>query len=158
TYGTKGQIILKFNPDLYDILKKLELVVIEIHNKPVPFFISHIEFRNNRSAIIKFHDFDSETIFQEFVGHKVYFHDKKDGLQKDALYENLKGFSVVDINYGKLGKIVDFIHYSKNIILKVIHEEGEILIPVSENIIINIDVENKVIETNCPLGLIEINK
>ena len=142
TYGTDGRIILKFNPEYFESLKKTELVLIDINNQPVPFFISAIEFRNNRSAILKFHDYNSEEIIQEFVGHKIYFHLKDNGSEKRVLNENLKGYFVIDKKYGHIGIVQEIIRYSKNSLMRLLNKEDEILIPLSENIIINIDVAN----------------
>ena len=155
TYGTDGRILLKFDPVWQYLLNELELVLIEVNNVPVPFFIEDIRFRNNRSAIIKFKDFDSEEIIIEFVGQKIYLDAMSQTQESNK--NDLTGFLVRDNNFGEIGKVDEIIEYPQNAVLKVNYKGREVFIPLSDELIIKIYKKKKIIITDCPEGLFDIN-
>jgi 16S rRNA processing protein RimM len=63
---------------------------------------------------------------------------------------------VIDQTYGELGSITALDDFSGNIVITVQNPKGEILIPLSEEIIESVDEEQNSIYLNCPEGLVDI--
>ncbi|MBN2521429.1 MAG: hypothetical protein JXB17_13025 [Bacteroidales bacterium] len=158
TFGKEGQMLLKFNPDYSEALKKTELVLIEINNKPVPFFISEIQMRNNNSAIVKFHNYFNTQIVEEFVGCKVYFKLYNNTFPREtALTFDLKGYTLFDVKSGKIGIINELIKYPNNILIQIFKDNAEILVPFSDELVIDVNKLKKTITINIPEGLLGLN-
>ena len=83
------------------------------------------------------------TFLPELTGNKFYFHE-------------VIGFSVVDQRRGNIGIIDRVIDQSVQAIFVLKYKTKEILIPVSDEIIIKVDRKNKTIKVDTPEGLIDI--
>jgi 16S rRNA processing protein RimM len=157
TYGKQGEILIKFNPDLYNVLEKTELLLIEIDNQMVPFFVKNIEFRSKNSALIKFFDYNSDLQVENLVGCKIYS-DKNYYSKSESEYndEILIGFKVIDNKYGELGIADSIVRIENNPLIKVINKQKEILIPAHKTFITNINKKKKIISVNIPEELINL--
>lgn len=75
---------------------------------------------------------------------------------------DLIGWKINDVKLGYIGKVVDTITSSQQIVLIINHyidnEVEEIMIPLHDDLIEESDVENKVIVFSLPEGLLNLNK
>ena len=78
-------------------------------------------------------------------------------LSEDQYYlHDLPGFLVVDKNKGRLGDISSVVEANQNILLVMIFEGKEVLIPLQDDIVQKVDKVSKEIHTVLPDGLLEI--
>lgn len=158
SFGNDGRVLLKHVQGFSDRLKKMELVIIEINNQPVPFFLSHIEVRNSKSAIIKFHDYDNREIIEEFIGCKVYSNESISDISDNSIYSfSIKGFKVIDEINGEIGTISEILEFPKNSLLKIVEGEREFLIPFVKESIVKVNKSKKILNVKIPDGLLNIN-
>ncbi|MFC2086724.1 ribosome maturation factor RimM [Bacteroidota bacterium] len=160
TYGTDGGFILKFNPDLKDKLIKAKFVIIEINNQQIPFFISDIHFRNNKSALVRFHDYNSEDAVEDFVGMAIYLpgsSTSENTRKQKTIYEKHIGYQVVDKNAGDIGIIEQIFDYPANRFFEVVKNDKKRLIPESNEFILKISDKKKEIRVDLPDGLLDLN-
>ncbi len=156
-HGLNGEVDVFLDTDYPENYIHLESVFIEIKQKLVPFFIEHIQVRQNK-ALIKFSEVDSldnalelkgctlhlpATLLAPLKGNAFYFHE-------------VIGFDVVDNKEGLLGKAVKFYNYPGQDLMAVIYMNKEVLIPVNDDIIKQVNRSKKQIEVALPAGLLEI--
>jgi len=69
------------------------------------------------------------------------------------------GFEVKDKSLGLVGKVIGFIHFNEQSLLKLasIREGKEILIPMVEEIILSVNMQKKLITVELPEGLADLN-
>lgn len=159
TTGTKGEIILKFNNDLSEEIQRLESIFIDIDGKLVPFFIDKIRIKSNNTAIVKIEGIDSEIKLQEFIGSEFYISKQQEEnlqLATDEIIEVI-GYTVKDQNNKLIGKVFEFIDISENPLLNVQTENGKILIPANDELIIEVDDDLQIILINIPDGILDIS-
>jgi len=158
THGISGKFIFKSDKKLSEEYYDLESVFIEIDEQLVPFFISHIYFKDDFSAIIKFEDVDSDTKAKEFIGCDLYL--PMDNRQKingnESNFKEVVGFKVLDVKYGEIGKVNKILEIPNNPLIQIIKDNREILIPFNKEIVNYVDKKNNVIEIESPEGLIDI--
>ncbi len=154
THGTDGTLILKFDPDFIDILKELELVFIDIDKQPVPFFFEKLDFRNQRTAHVKFLDFDDTEVPEELLGKKIYLPPEYVVSEEQYFEEDVTGFSIKDKYLGKIGSVESLIDHPKNPLLAMQTEYDIEYIPILGNMITKVDYSQKIIYTRLPDGLI----
>ncbi len=65
---------------------------------------------------------------------------------------------VRDEEHGELGIVTAIEGTEKNPVLVVLHGEEEVLIPVTDEMILGVDPEENVLLVRTPPGLIELNK
>jgi 16S rRNA processing protein RimM len=134
---------------------KTEWVFLKIDGPPVPFFISSFRLRSETSAILKFEDINSEKQMLPYIGMEVFIEDKRKNRVPRKKSE-VEGYQVTDTNKGLVGIAKTVLNYNQNFLLQVFRNDQEILIPVNESIIIDIDDRKKNITARLPEGFLDL--
>ena len=158
-HGLKGDMILEIEEGFEDVLSESDYLLVEVEGGLVPFFVTEegVNFRTSTSLTLAFDDLDSAEKVRPFCGCKIYLH--KDVNQEQvtsAEFNELLGFTVFDKGKGELGKIVRVDDFSGNVVLTIQHDANEILIPLSEELILQFKADKNEIHLDCPEGLIEL--
>lgn len=148
SWGAAGEVVLSRPADSPQDLNVQEPVFIEFDGLPVPFYFESLQEKGNR-LIVKFEDVDTLAQAEELVGREVRF-----AAEEEEEEDTLIGLRVRDSRTQRIiGEIVDFSDYGGNIVLTVETEDsGEVLLPLHEELIVNIHGE--VITLDIPEGLI----
>ena len=153
-HGIKGEISFLFDDDVFDRVDA-DYLVLDIDGILVPFFIEEYRFKSDTNALIKFEDIDTQERARELTGCDVYFpRALADSDQEGMSWAEIVGFGIVDANTGQTaGKIASVDDSTLNILFEL--EDGR-LIPASEELITDIDKENRTITIDIPEGLLEL--
>ena len=153
THGVNGELNFMLSDDVFYRIDADYLVLL-IDGILVPFFIEEYRFRSNDRALIKFQDIDSMDRAQELVGAEVYFpHSLSDKSAEDNMnWEDFIGFAI-----NSIGTITAVDDSTENVLfeLTTAHRSTH-LIPAAEELIQNIDLENKRITMDIPSGLLDL--
>lgn len=157
TKGLKGELQLYFEFDAYEDLD-LDVVFADMNAKMVPFFVESHKLYPNSTGLFYFEDLDHIDKAQALVKKKIYMPLNKmpERDEDDFTYEDLKGFVVSDETHGQLGEILEVNEYPQQFVATVLYKEKEILFPLNEAIIIEIDDEENTLLVDLPEGLIEL--
>lgn len=154
THGVNGELNCAIDADTID---RAEYMVLDMDGIFVPFFISNIRVKSSNSVLLTLEDIETETDARNLVGKDIYLpiHLMSD---EDMLsYEYFVGFTVVNGDE-KLGEISFVDDQTVNILFGITADEGDILLPAVEDFIMEVDNENKILYTNYPIELVELNK
>lgn len=155
THGFKGvvKITIEDNPRLLKITEPLMLL---INKKPVPFFIEELSV-NSGEALVKFEDINSSEQADELNGLQVYIEVK--GKKKPAAksISDIAGFKLMDAELGDIGIVNALIPKPGQDLMEVQYQNTTILIPLVDDFIVDVDLRKKIIYTQLPAGLIDIN-
>jgi len=155
-HGFKGE--LKCSLEVLMLSDKFpQFIWIYLDGKPVPFFIEK-SFYNKSSFIVKIEDIESEETAMQFKNTSIYCEKHLFDIffEKEESLDDLIGFEVSDEHKGKIGNIISIIENSIQPTLVIQFEEKEILIPYSEDIIVEINEIEKTIFVSAPEGLIDM--
>ncbi len=157
-HGYKGAYQFYSDGAIYDIENR-ESIFLEIQGLLVPFFIESINVTSDNTAIVKFEDINNPDSAKEFVACNVFVPAEKKSSKatKRKEEESFEGYLVIDKAYGLVGEVKEILNYNQNILLSVIKDGNEVLIPVSEKIIQSIDQKKREIRIDAPEGLIDLN-
>lgn len=157
-HGTRGFLQLRFSGLKAEDIKEWGLVFVEIDGLPVPFFVDSFQEKTNDLVILKIEGIDSETKAREFAGYPVYVMKDQVGHkpQNSKEISDFRDYRVIDLHLGFIGYAVEIIEVSTNQLLSVRTEEKEYLVPFHEDIIRDINDQEKVIRIEAPEGLFEI--
>jgi len=159
-YSFKGELILKLDTDQPEIYENLNAIFLDMGKTLVPYFIESSLFQKGSHMRIQFEDIYSEeeaefllkrdaylplSLLPKLKGNKFYFHE-------------VTGFSLEDVAYGKIGIIASINDRSAQPLFVVTTDNGEILVPMVDDFIEQIDRVNKKILVKTPEGLIDINR
>tara|TARA_B100000609_G_C17153547_1_gene402219 strand:- start:72 stop:596 length:525 start_codon:yes stop_codon:yes gene_type:complete len=156
THGLQGEVILFLDVDDPEYYKKLESILIEINGKLIPFFIRSIQINHSR-ATVKLEEIDNVDAASDFVGKDVYLPLEKLPRLKEGqyYYHQLVGFEVLN-DTQLIGKVTEIYHLATNDLIGVDHNGTEVLIPLEDEIVLKVDLENKQILTHLPDGLLNV--
>ena len=156
-HGLKGEVSILLDVDHPQQYNELESVFIEINNKLVPFFIESIRIKKD-VAVIKLEDVENEADLKPILGKDLYLPlDILPPLEGNHFYfHEVIGFLIKDKSLGELGTITSVYTHPNQNLLAMDFESHEILIPINDEIIIQVDRENKYILVDLPEGLIDV--
>lgn len=155
-FGFKGEMVLFLDVDSPDDYATLDSVFVEMKNGLVPYFIKSLRINGNK-AVALFEDLTAEQA-AALAGHDMYLPlDLLPKLTGNQFYfHEVKGFRVVDDQYGDIGVIESIIEYPAQPLFQIMNGTTEILIPVIDQVIKEVDRDNKTIYISAPNGLINL--
>jgi len=154
THGVQGELIVSV---VSDIPEKFELpgaVFIVINGIPVPFFPEYYEVISDNSLKIKF-----DTICNREDAMRYYNLDVlADRKSVSRFFPKQKLFSVIgyvinDESGRKVGKVTEFDDIPGNPVVTVDNGLNKILLPVNEELIIEVDEKARILTLRIPEGL-----
>lgn len=159
-HGVKGEVSLMFEDDVFDRVDADYLVLL-IDGILVPFFFEEYRFKSDETALVKFCDIDTKEQAQELTGCDVYFSRKlsEDGCEDMSLNE-AENFKLLDANNDNslIGTVKSVDYSTVNTLFNVETPDGkEIMIPASEDFIVDIDTEKHFIVVDLPEGLLDLD-
>lgn len=157
TKGLKGEVQLYFEFDAYEDLD-LDVLFADMNGKMVPFFVASHKLYPNQTGLFYFDDIDHIDKAQALVKKKIYMPLNKmpERDEDDFTYNDLKGFMVSDETHGELGEIIEVNEYPQQFVATLLYREKEILFPLNEDMIVEIDDEEKIVYVDLPEGLLDI--
>jgi 16S rRNA processing protein RimM len=159
-HGLKGGMIVEIEEGYEEILEESDCLLVEVEGGLVPFFVTEdgLNFRSSTSLCISFDGYDSVEKVRPLCGCKIFIHrDVEIDQSNNEELNELIGVTVFDEVRGKLGKIIRVDDFSGNVVLTVGYAGREVLIPLSEQIILRLDQSAKELYVDCPEGLIDLN-
>lgn len=165
-FGLNGELTLRLYDTFPDQVNYEEPMFVYKNGLLVPLFINSFIKKGANKAVVIFNDIDSQYRSLEFIGCDIIafeditiIDDNKNNDQDDSeLYmEDLIGFNFNDINNNKKGLVIDFIDSSLNPLFVVEIDNEEFYIPASDDVIIEINNDNKTITLSLVEGIFEIN-
>ena len=157
TKGLKGEVQVYFEYDEPANLP-LDSVFAEINGKLVPFFISTYKLQNNQTGNFYFDDIDTIEKAQTLIRKKLYLLNSFKPVRDDDefLITDLKGFMVHDQTVGELGDIIEIHEYPQQFVAVVSYKFKEIMFPLNDDLIVEIDEENGILKVDLPEGLVDL--
>ena len=161
--GTDGELVMGFREIAPEDINLKEPVFIIFDGLPVPFYIESFAKRGNTKALVRLTDICSMEDVEEIAGKPVYI--EADNLPEMSLEEDgyaaLVGWMVLtpenaddmDSDLYEVGEITDFIDIPNNPCIEVETENGAIMIPLHEDLILSLDPEYQEIIMQIPAGL-----
>lgn len=159
TRAFKGEVIIYFDDDLkvsFDI-NTIKSFLIEINNQLIPYFVEKIS-GNDTSCIVLFEDINTHDEAQKLTRKTVYLPQtstKKIKSPKDYI-QALIGYKVIDKTEGELGIAIDILEYPMQLLLKIEYQSKEVLIPLVEPLVTEINKKKKTITVELPEGFLDI--
>lgn len=157
-FSFKGELIIFLDADDPSDYHNLKKVFIRKENSYIPYFISKISKYKNNSIRVKFEDIIDEESATELINKEIFLPiDELPELSgKKFYYHEVIGYMIHDITAGEIG-VIEYINDQTSQHLFVVNKNGkEILIPINDDFILNLDRTNKIINLKLPDGLLKI--
>lgn len=155
-HGLNGEVQAFLDVDFPDSYQNLESVFVLIDNKLIPFFIETIQI-NGKKALIKLEGIETREDSEQLANKALYLPlTFLPSLPEDQYYyHEIIGYDFFH-EEKLLGKVENVITLSAQVLLTVIVDSNEVLIPLQDGIIQKVDKVQKQIFGNLPNGLLDV--
>jgi len=158
-YSFNGELLIKLDTDEPELYENMDALFIDVRGNLIPFFIENSQLHKSDLLRVQFEDVTTEAdadallksdvylpleLLPKLEGNKFYFHE-------------VIGFSIEDINHGKVGVIKSINDSTAQALFEVENKDGkELLIPMNDEFIVKVDRKAKTIVVDTPAGLIDL--
>jgi 16S rRNA processing protein RimM len=157
-YSFKGELLAKLDTDQPELYENLDAVFIQVRNSLIPFFIESSQLHKSDLLRLKLEEVNTEEdadsllkselflpleLLPKLEGKKFYFHE-------------VIGFTIKDVNYGDVGTVKGINDSTAQALFEIDKDGVEILIPMNDQFIIEVNREQKTISVETPPGLIDL--
>ncbi|SFC67499.1 16S rRNA processing protein RimM [Flexibacter flexilis DSM 6793] len=157
THGIHGEIVMVFDVDFPEDYEDLESIFLEVKGRLVPYFIESLRLRGNK-AIVQLEDVNTVEKAALLKSCELYLPEEAlEPLDEDQFYfHEIIGYQVIDKLKGVLGKVTAVYELPQQHLLAMDYQDVEVLIPLTDAIVLAVDKENAQVQTQLPDGLLEI--
>lgn len=160
-HGVAGEASVRLSPQMDNAEPTPSFIFIEVDGGLVPFRVESYRYKADDILLVKLPLLHHEDKIKKLVNFDVFISPSEvnPGAANMNNPETFSGYEVVDQKNGPLGKVNHIQDISGNPLFIIENSKGEeIMIPVAEEFILNIDDRQKVIEMDIPEGLLDLNE
>lgn len=157
-FSFKGEVLLYLDTDQPELYENMESVFVDLGKNLVPFFIETAQLHKGDFLRVKFEDVDSEAEADEILGSEVYLPlSALPPLEGNQFYfHEIIGFAVEDQRLGPIGEIVGVNDTTAQPLFEIEWNTRQILVPMIDDFIIEVNRAQKKIVLNTPVGLVDL--
>ncbi len=161
THGIHGQLVLATELSLTEENKE-EPILVDIDGGLVPFFLKKdtgLKVRDTQSYLIAFDHITNKEDAERYINCETYLLTLPTTITDEEFPTEtayLKNYSLYDAKNNFVGKIDEVIDFSGNTLVRLFIDNEEVLIPFTEDHILDWDNSERKIQLSIPKGLLEI--
>jgi 16S rRNA processing protein RimM len=157
-FGFKGELLIKLDTDDPHLYEQQESIYVEINRKLVPFFIEESQLQKSFLLRVKFEDVDDGEQARPLIEKAVYLPLKElPELGEGQFYfHEVIGFQAFEKEAGNIGTIQAVNDHSPQTFFVIDFQGREILIPLSDKFISEIDKNAQKIYFELPDGFLDM--
>ena len=158
-YSFKGEVLIKLDTDDPKTYLSLQSFLLEDESRLIPCFTTKVQLHKSQLLRVSVEGVNSEKQADLMIGKSVYLPlDQLPKLDDDQFYfHEIIGFKVIDSVQGPIGTITGVNDASPQVLLEVEHNDRQILIPLVDELIQQLDKQKKQIYLSIPEGLLDLN-
>ena len=150
--GRDGELLMSFSGIAPEDIDLEEPVFIEFDGLPVPFYFESFSQRGNTRALVRLTGVHDLTDADELAGSLLY---AEDDLYEDE-EEDLTGWTVLDADGEKVGVVSAHEDIPGNPCIWVETGRGECLLPLREELLLEVDEEKQTLRMEIQEGLLDL--
>lgn len=159
-HGVQGECNARLTVDLAALFEEEERLFLffELDALLVPFRLIGYREKSSEVSLLRFVGIDSKEAMERYSGVPLLM--EKQYLEDESLeftWEHFIGFTVFDRDGSSVGTISDLDDSTLNTLLSITTPEGqEILLPVAEDLVVDMDVARRTLTLIIPDGLLQL--
>ena len=158
-YSFKGEVLIKLDTDDPEAYLSLQSFLLENESHLIPYFTTKVQLHKSQLLRVSVEGIESEKQADIMIGKSVYLPlDQLPKLADDQFYfHEIIGFEVIDPLQGPIGTITGVNDASSQVLLEVEYKKRQILIPLVDELIQQLDKKQKQLYLSIPEGLLYLD-
>ena len=157
THGLQGTVILTHVAGNSKWMKKGQALMVEMQKGSyIPYFIADFKVVNDAEYQVNLEELAKVENAKKLVSKHVYVDEELLAAYAKSSPLLWIGFTLTDINTGILGPLEDVMQTTNQWLGKVIYKDKEVLIPLIDQVIKNVNIRSKIIILDLPQGLLDV--
>jgi 16S rRNA processing protein RimM len=154
--GFHGQIMLAIENGADEDYEAVKFFFLELEGLPVPFAVEEITLKR-QDFIVKFEDVNDTDAAKKLLNKKIFVEKHHVAETEDeSSWSDVVGYVAMDSAIGSLGVIQGVEEYPQQWLARCIVKGKEVLFPLNEDTVTEIDDEQKTVYLELPEGLINL--
>jgi 16S rRNA processing protein RimM len=162
-HGLTGELKFAIDDQYLEDFMKNERIFIAVKSSKIPYFIANV--RGKGELIVLLEDVDNRTAAEALQSKEIFLREqdiiadkeREFEMPDDSLeYEGLSGFMIVDKSMGEIGVIDEVLEMPQQEMAFLKFKGREVLIPLNEQMILEVDEKNRRVLMDLPDGLLEM--
>jgi len=156
-HGIHGEMTFDITSDVLN-RDDIPFFIFEIDGILVPFSVETYRYKSNTTGILQLEGVVTEQEAKQFSGLTIYIQKQYLDEVEDAEIEldYFVGFRLIDVEKGEIGVIYEVDQTTENALFVIQKDDDELLIPVGDEYIQEIDHQQKTITVTLPEGLLDL--
>lgn len=161
-HGVAGEISATVDVDV-DVLNSLSCLVSDIDGIYVPFFIDACRPKTAETVLLTIDGVDDEREVARLVNKDIYalkrdYSQASDEAEADGYpLDYFIGFELQDSDGSRVGEITEVDEQTENAIFIIDRDGDELMVPASDDLIVEFDIDKRVMVMDLPDGLLDMN-
>lgn len=157
THGLNGTLILSHIVGNSNWLKNDQVIFVSVQkDSHIPYYVTKFKKHNDEEYHIQLDEIETVEAAKKLVGKQVFVPAEILGEAKTDSPLLWIGFNVVDAEKGSLGPLTDISQTGHQWVGTVLYDGKEVLLPMVEPILQEVNLRNKYIRMNLPDGLLDL--
>lgn len=162
-HGVAGEISATVDVDV-DLLRDLSCLISEIDGIYVPFFVSGCRPKNGDTVLLTIDGIANEQEATRLVNRDIFalkrdYRQESEDAEADGYpLDYFIGFELQDSDGTTVGEIIDVDEQTENAIFIIDRDGVELMVPASDDLIVEFDLDKKVMVMDLPNGLVDLNE
>ena len=161
-HGLAGEIKFSIEEQYLEDFLKNERIFIGVKNLKIPYFIANV--RGKGELIVHLEDVNDRDAAQALQSKEIFLREqdiltdreREIEVPDDSLeYEHLSGFLITDKSLGEIGCIDEVLEMPQQEMAFLRYKNREVLIPLNDQFILEIDEKNQVVRMDLPEGMLD---
>lgn len=160
THGVDGTLRITIEDAFFEDFVAAEVVFLDTGGHPVPFFID--DRWGSGDLFLKLEDIESKEAARPLTD-KVLYMRREDMAKPEGetvaaphMYAKWIGYQIVDAAHGQVGAISAVEELPEQFLAVVEYKGEEVMIPLHEQLISEVDHQKKLVVMELPAGLLEL--
>lgn len=161
-HGIAGEISATIDVDI-DVLTGLSCLVSDMDGINVPFFVNACRPKGAETVLLTIDGIDSEQEASRLVNHDIYalkreFRHQSEEADADGYpLDYFIGYELRDSDGSRVGEITGVDESTDNALFIVERDGEEVMVPASDELIVEFDPDDNVMVMDLPAGLLDLN-
>ena len=157
-YSFKGEVLLKIDTDQPSYYKKIKSLFIHKENKLTLHKIEVARFHKDSLLRLKFEGINSEKEANSIINCDIYLPINNLPILtgNKFYYHDVINYLIIDEDFGEIGKIISIKENISQDLFVIDHNKNEVLIPIHDEFIVEVDKKKNQIIVKTPEGLIDL--